>query len=74
MNKVSRAILIRYCPFAKRIREELKSNPMYQNELERYDLLRAKTVQRIRGVYEKYQRAGGMITKELEDNMDYYDL
>ena len=74
LNKVSRAILIRYCPFAKRIREELKSNPMYQNELERYDLLRAKTVQRIRGVYEKYQRAGGMITKELEDNMDYYDL
>ncbi len=74
LNKVSRAILIRYCPFAKRIREELKSNPMYQSELERYDLLKAKTVQRIRGVYDKYERAGGMITKELEDNMDYYDL
>lgn len=74
LNKVSREILITYCPFAKAIREELKANPMYESALHRYDLLTAKTVQRIQGVYDKYQKAGGKLTKELMDNLEYYDL
>ena len=74
LNKVSREILISYCPFAKPIREELKSNPMYQSGLHRYDVQVAKKVQRINGVYDKYVKAGGFITTELKDNLDYYSL
>lgn len=74
LNKIAREILITYCPFAKQIREELKGNPMYQNALQRFDLVNAKTVQRIQGVYDKYQKAGGKITQELVDNLEYYDL
>lgn len=74
LNKVSRGILITYCPFAKKIRQELKGNPMYQNALQRMDIQTAKKVQRINGLYDKYQKAGGTITKELQDNLDYYDL
>ena len=74
VNKISRDILIRYCPFAKSIREELVSNPIYQQALTRQELLNAKAVQRIQGVYLKYQKAGGTITKELQDNLDYYGL
>lgn len=74
LNKVSREILVTYCPFAKAIREELKANPMYQNSLHRYDVLAAKKKQRIQGVYDKYQKAGGQITKELRDNFEYYNM
>ena len=72
LNKVSREILVTYCPFAKEIREELKSNPMYQNAWQRYDILMTKKIQRINGVYDKYQKAGGKITDELKDNLEYY--
>ena len=74
LNKIAREILITYCPFAKPSREELKGNPMYESALHRLDLLNAKTVQRIQGVYDKYQKAGGRITQELTDNLEYYEL
>lgn len=74
LNKVTREILIAYCPFAKSIREELKTNPMYGNALHRLDVNNAKKIQRIQGVYDKYQKAGGKITQELVDNLDYYSL
>ena len=53
-------------------REELKSNPMYQNAWQKYDILITKKIQRIKGVYDKYQKAGGKITDELKDNLEYY--
>lgn len=74
LNKVSREILLTYCPFAKPIREELKANPMYTSGLHRYDLQTAKKVQRIQGVYDKYVKAGGVINAELKENLDYYSL
>lgn len=74
LNKVTREILIAYCPFAKAIREELKTNPMYESALHRFDINNVKKIQRIQGVYDKYQKAGGKITQELVDNLDYYSL
>ena len=47
---------------------------MYQSGLHRYDVQVAKKVQRINGVYDKYVKAGGFITTELKDNLDYYSL
>ena len=66
--------MIAYCPFAKAIREELKTNPMYESALHRFDINNVKKIQRIQGVYDKYQKAGGKITQELVDNLDYYSL
>lgn len=74
LNKIAREILISYCPFAKQIRNELKANPMYQMPLQRFAIQNAKKVQRINGVYDKYTKAGGSITQELQDNLDYYEL
>ncbi len=74
LNKVARDILVRYCPFTKPIREELKANPMYQTSLNRYEIGNAKKVQRIVGVYEKYKKAGGEITPELKDNLLFYQM
>ena len=74
LNKVTREILGTYCPFSKPIREELKTNPMYQAALHKLDVTNAKKIQRIQGVYDKYQKAGGTITQELADNLDFYSL
>ena len=74
LNKISRDILIKYCPFPKSIRNELVANPIYQQALTRQELQNGKAVQRIQGLYDKYQKAGGEITKELLDNLDYYGL
>ena len=74
LNKVAREILIKYCPFVKEIRTELKPNPMYTNGISRYEIENTKKVQRIMGVYEKYQKAGGEITTELRDNLLFYQM
>ena len=74
LNKVTREILLSYCPFAKEIRKELVTNPMYESALHRYDIMNEKKIQRIQGVYDKYRKAGGEITQELADNLDYYSL
>lgn len=74
LNRVSRDILVRYCPFTKDIRKALKENPMYTSSMSRYDIEAAKKVQRINGVYEKYKKAGGVITQELRDNLLFYQM
>ena len=74
LNKISRDILIKYCPFAKAIRDDLISNPMYQQALTKLEMLNGKAVQRIQGLYDKYQKAGGVITKELAENLEYYEM
>ena len=74
LNRIARDILVRYCPFTKEVRTELKSNPMYTSSMSRYEIETAKKVQRIMGVYEKYKKAGGVITQELRDNLLYYQM
>lgn len=74
LNKVARDILVRYCPFTKAVRNELKANPMYQSSIARFEVENARKIQRLNGVYEKYKKAGGVITPELRDNMLFYQM
>lgn len=74
LNKVTRDILVRYCPFTKEIRNDLKANPMYQSSITRYEVGNAKAIQRINGVYDKYKKSGGEITPELRDNLLFYQM
>lgn len=74
LNRISRDILVRYCPFTKDIRTSLKENPMYTSSMSRYEIETAKKIQRITGVYEKYKKAGGIITQELRDNLLFYQM
>ena len=74
LNRIARDILVRYCPFTKDIRTSLKDNPMYTNSMSRYEVETAKKMQRITGVYEKYKKAGGVITPELRDNLLFYQM
>ena len=74
LNKVARDILIRYCPFSKIMRNELKANPLYQASITKYDVDMGKKLQRYNGVYDKYIKAGGEITTELEENLLFYQM
>ncbi len=74
LNKVTRAILIVHCPFVKSIRNELASNPVYQNAIVQYEAESEKKLQRFVGVYDKYEKAGGMITEELRENLMFYQM
>ena len=74
LNKVAREILIVYCPFAKDIRTALKVNPMYQLSIPKFERDNAKKAQRLTALYEKYQKAGGEITEELQQNLLYCQL
>lgn len=74
LNRIARDILVRYCPFTKEVRTELKANPMYTSSMSRYEIETTKKVQRITGVYEKYKKAGGVITQELRDNLLFYQM
>ena len=47
---------------------------MYQMSIQRLTITNAKAAQRIQGVYDKYQKAGGKLTVELIENLEYYDL
>ena len=74
LNKVSRDILIRYCPFVKSIRNELKANPMYQASITRFETEREKKMQRYYGVLMKYEKAGGERAAELKENLLFYEM
>lgn len=74
LNKVSRDIMARYCPFAKEIRTGLSSNPQYQNAFNRLDAENKRKLQRFTTLYDKYQAAGGTITAALKENLRFYQM
>lgn len=72
LNKIARDILIMHCPFVKSIRNELSENPLYKNTIAQFETENEKKLQRFIGVYDKYEKAGGIITAELKDNLKFY--
>lgn len=74
LNKVSRDILVRNCPFVKAIRDELKINPLYQASIARFETEAVKKQQRYTGVYNKYIKAGGQNGSALKDTLMYYEM
>lgn len=74
MNKVARDIVFKYCPFANEIRKKVGTSPMYSEMFNKYDILKERKVRQIESVYLKYKQNGGEITKDLQDNLDFYQL
>ena len=74
LNKVAREIVFTYCPFSKDIRKVLEGNPMYQNLFEKYELFKQRKLRHVTNFYDKYQKSGGTITQEMQDNLDFYEL
>ena len=58
----------------KSIRNELSANPVYQSAMAQFESENEKKLQRIAGVYDKYEKAGGEITVELKENLKFYQM
>lgn len=74
LNKVSRDILVRYCPFAKSIRNNLKDNPVYQTSITKFEHQTQKQLKHHQTVYDKYIKAEGENVEELKDNLMFYQM
>lgn len=74
LNKVARDILVRYCPFNKSIRNELRTNPFYQLSMTRFETELTRKQQHYAGVIIKYEKAGGQFMKDLKETALYYDM
>lgn len=74
LNKVSRDIIFRYCPFSKEIRKRLAANPMYRDIFEKYEILKGRKMRHLELWYDRYQKKGGQITPELQINREFYEL
>ena len=74
INKVSRGILTRYCPFPAKIRAELKSNPVYQNAFNKLEIGQQQSIKRYTTLYNKFEELGGTITEQMKENLLYYEM
>jgi hypothetical protein len=71
LNRAARVILTTYCPFSKKIRAALASNPFYLTAFNQLEQENRKRIQRLNILYGKYEAAGGTMTQELQDNLNY---
>lgn len=74
LNKISRAILFRYCPFNTEVRKSLLSSPVYTDLITYYNKTCTSKLRRIDGVLATITNNGGSITPELEINRNFYTL
>ena len=74
MNRVARGILFRYCPFVKEIRDSLKISPMYQEMIQKYDIIIGREKRHVALFEDKYRKAGGELTEEMIVNKEFYEM
>ncbi|MCM1538712.1 MAG: cyclic nucleotide-binding domain-containing protein [bacterium] len=65
LNKVSRRILLRYCPFSAEIRNKVGANPLFKEMLERYRILNTQDRRHLDNVFVKIRNSGKDIPEEL---------
>ncbi|MCR4782110.1 MAG: hypothetical protein K5851_05130 [Lachnospiraceae bacterium] len=73
MNKVSRRILFTYCPFAAEYREKLKSIPMYQNELNKYETKTNEKLRPILNIIKKLEHDGTEVPELLREQVSFLE-
>ncbi|RCX13470.1 hypothetical protein DFR58_1174 [Anaerobacterium chartisolvens] len=72
LNKVSREILFRHCPFSKAIREMLSKQPRFVDMAAKYENSKAKYVRELENRYNKIVKSGIALDPELEENLNFY--
>ncbi len=71
LNKVSRIILGKYCPFNTDIRESLKSNPAYNDAIEAYERYRASQKKHFDLLAKSLVAKGHDIPDEIRESIAY---
>lgn len=74
LNRTAREIIFQYCPFAKVYRDALVANPMYQEIIQRFHIMLDRKRRHVEGFDTRYERSGGTMTIELQENLAFYDM
>lgn len=73
LNKVARSIFYRHIPFAKEIRENIASQPAYDDLNNRLTNIRKKKLRELEVRYRKYGDYNSL-PKVIRDNLDFYKV
>ena len=65
LNKISRQIMLTYCPFPAELREKISANPMFKDMIERYNIKTTQKLHHFDNVLTKIKAAGQEIPDEL---------
>lgn len=72
--KQERELFMKHCPFAKKYREPLQENPMFEQYISRFNVKNAQAKHHIEAVFDKYKKSGGEISDDVEKGIEYYSL
>ncbi len=73
LNKVARRIMATYCPFSKNIRERVKTQPIFEEAMNKYYRDKQKKSKEILMRYKALEKKGAELTKELIDTQRFYE-
>jgi len=71
LNKVARSILFTYCPFARSYRETLRSNPIYTEIFDKYNIKLSAQIHKLENVFTKFPDG---VPEELQRQMEYLKM
>ena len=71
LNKVARNIIFTYCPFSHAYREALRSNPLYTDMFDRYDIRLGGQIHKLENVFAKFT---DKVPEELQQQMNYLHM
>lgn len=73
LNKTARGILFSYCPFSASIRNDLLTNPLYKEGIDRYNLKVRQKLHRLDNLFTKISNSGRAIPEELEKEYEFWN-
>lgn len=74
LNKTAKYILFNYIPFSKKIRDTLRTNPMYESLISKHENKAAKEVKLLTSRYNKIKGDRNDLPPEMINYLKYYSL
>ena len=72
LNKITRELLASYCPFAAETRAALRSQPIFEDAMGRFERGRSKKVYELETHYRMLEKEKGELPEELVQTLHYY--
>lgn len=72
LNKVARELLATYCPFGVGVRNTLKTQPIFEDAMGRFERGRSKKAYELEMRYRVLEKEKGELPEELTETLNYY--
>ena len=72
LNKVARELLATYCPLGAELRNQLRSQPIFEDAMGRFERGKSKKVYELELRYRALEREKGELPEALTETMNYY--